>query len=1441
MKKRFLSAILAFIMVLSLMPVTVLAVTVDIWDGSVATSFGGGKGTEEDPYQIRTAAQLAYLAQSVNEGTDYEDNFFMQTNDINLNNIEWLIIGNGKFFCGNYDGANHSITGLSITSNSSNEAKYVGLFGQVGYGNVSLQNIKLLGNIDVANVDAAGMLIGYHDSYSFSDNSLKIDNCSVSGKITSVGSGTYGGIIGSSYTGSANIQNCESSVNLVITSFNGGTNQGIGGIIGYCKAYNDDSAVIFSCSNSGDISVSSGGAASSAVGGIAGGVDANALLEYCSNSGNILENSNYHSTVGGVVGELSGITCTATINKCFNMGEVRSEARYVASAGGIVGENRSNDSVITNCYNSGTISDPSADSSDGTGGIVGWAYYAVSGISTSYNAGRIAADGYSGALIGRSISREDVLSQCYYLESTAPAVGNNEGVMGSGAVALSDSDMKYQGSFIGFDFDTIWEMGSDVYLYPILRMPGDGTPPGSGNDSSDKETAVILSYSPVPGATNVGYDAADPPSFRITFDRNIASGEQEYLADVDLESPGAFKIYRASDDKLVYPDAESKHWYSQYDFGLVYNQKNILSISPVNRHTLLQPGTEYYITMGEGFIAFGDGSTNRAINKGEWTFKTTGASFFSTTGNVTIQTGDEDFPTAPVQVFWDDGWFVKDATAAYNHDLARAAMALSGAAYVEDSDKNPSSASIRAALQTFGFEEIETHNYSYPLSESDNDHVAVTFAVKRIRYITDETTFLVAVVIKGTSGNEEWYSNFNIQTGSTHAGFELAKTELMGYLKEYLGGLGLGGQYKDNTKILVTGHSRGAAVANLVAAELSYSNYATQSNVYGYTFATPTVSTRARETGYENIFNIISGEDFVTQIPLGKWNYSHYGIDLLLPSKSYYPSKEYSAVSAKMASTYKRLVKKDFDFYPNGTQNVDSVIASVYQLAPSIRAFYTEKHDISGTLLLKTTTTNEYFQILADVLVNGLGVGNGLQILLSSNQSDFAGITWFFIDDYKISNHIFSAHSMAGYYSWLESCTATELFRNLNERTRETFKRIKIACPVDVYVYDESGMLVASVINETIGENTLATAVEAGVKTIDLPSDQNYTIEIIATDEGSVNYTVEEWSAQATGDSVLRTVMFNPIDIESGDELTGEVNDVLYTDSDNYALAKNDEDTIYPDSDSLNTRPSTPSHPSVSSNPNYQITVPTTPNGTVAITPKSAKSGDKVTIVVTPNAGYDTGSVTVTDKDGKQITISDAGDNKYTFIMPRSKVDVKVEFVHIQNNLSFTDVQPDAYYYDAVAWAVEKSITAGTSATTFSPDAFCTRAQIVTFLWRSAGSPKASVDSPFTDVPVDSYYYDAVLWAVEQGITNGISVTTFSPDATCTRAHAVTFLYRYEKSPAVSGTNNFTDVDTDAYYADAVQWAVGKNVTAGTSATTFSPNATCTRTQIVTFLYRDMA
>ena len=198
----------------------------------------------------------------------------------------------------------------------------------------------------------------------------------------------------------------------------------------------------------------------------------------------------------------------------------------------------------------------------------------------------------------------------------------------------------------------------------------------------------------------------------------------------------------------------------------------------------------------------------------------------------------------------------------------------------------------------------------------------------------------------------------------------------------------------------------------------------------------------------------------------------------------------------------------------------------------------------------------------------------------------------------------------------------------------------------------------------------------------------------------------------------------------------------------------------------------------------------------------------------------------VTVFTGDQGNTSDTGDWPQTGTLPT-------------NSISFTDVSKTDYFYDAVLWAVENGITTGTSRTRFSPYATCTRAQAVTFLWRASGSPTPKNSRmPFVDVSPNAYYYDAVLWALEKGITTGTSSTTFSPDAVIDRAQAVTFLYRANGAPSATEHTAFTDVPQTAYYADAVKWAVDRGITTGTSATAFSPNASCTRAQIVTFLYR---
>ena len=231
-----------------------------------------------------------------------------------------------------------------------------------------------------------------------------------------------------------------------------------------------------------------------------------------------------------------------------------------------------------------------------------------------------------------------------------------------------------------------------------------------------------------------------------------------------------------------------------------------------------------------------------------------------------------------------------------------------------------------------------------------------------------------------------------------------------------------------------------------------------------------------------------------------------------------------------------------------------------------------------------------------------------------------------------------------------------------------------------------------------------------------------------------------------------------------------------------------------------------------------------TPSGDVSV-----RAGANQTFTITPNRGYAVFDVKI---DGRSI----GAVRSYTFENISASHTIEVQF---RVRSSFVDVPSGSYYEDAVDWAVANGITTGTDAAHFSPDGICTRAQAVTFLWRAAGRPAPeSRTMPFTDVPADSYYYDAVLWAVENGITKGTSSTTFSPDDTCTRAQIVTFLWRSEQSPAAGSSNPFTDVSADAYYADAVLWAVKEAITTGTTRTTFSPDAECTRVQIVTFLWR---
>ena len=347
----------------------------------------------------------------------------------------------------------------------------------------------------------------------------------------------------------------------------------------------------------------------------------------------------------------------------------------------------------------------------------------------------------------------------------------------------------------------------------------------------------------------------------------------------------------------------------------------------------------------------------------------------------------------------------------------------------------------------------------------------------------------------------------------------------------------------------------------------------------------------------------------------------------------------------------------------------------------------------------------------------------------------------------------------------------------------------------------------------------------------------------VATGNGSaVDYYKVKVNDTLALYAVGSSLSFTAEDSQNGKTFTGwSATGVTLSDASNKTIS-----FIMPDNEVILTANWASNSPSGggggSSTPKYAVTTPDkTENGSLDVTPKNAKKGSDVTITVTPDEGYEVDEIVAKDANGNKLTLKDNGDGTYSFTMPASKVTITATFAEKKAPVApekiFADVSADDYYYEAVKWASENGVTGGIGENLFGANLPCTRAQIVAFLWRAAGSPEPKSLSSFVDVSADAYYAKAVAWAVEQGIVSGTSATTFSPDAVCTRAQSVAFLYRAfgEKVDKATG---FSDVSADAYYADAVAWAVEKGVASGIGGGLFAPEQDCTRGQIVAFLYR---
>lgn len=711
-----------------------------------------------------------------------------------------------------------------------------------------------------------------------------------------------------------------------------------------------------------------------------------------------------------------------------------------------------------------------------------------------------------------------------------------------------------------------------------------------------------------------------------------------------------------------------------------------------------------------------------------------------------------------------------DETYRYQSTLAKASLCLAMSAFTncenEVWDINLATQDHRRAYnvqrlyQTLGFTNDQYYNYDKALTDT-SDKVAFSIAMKYIDDGEGNTDTLIAIPLRGGGYGGEWGSNFNItyqNYNQNHVGFQRAANGVRSELAAYLGQLQQSGKIKGSVKLWITGYSRSAATANILAHDVSALTSLggvslSRKNIYAYTFATPAGAKNVLSNWDSNIFNIVSPVDIVPKVAPSQWKYSRYGTTLLLPMEN----------SADLINTYKELSGEE------GSYAELAILGEVQQLLL----------DVSTDRLFSYIPDSDayYDRGLNETLSTGLGKLLGCKpsdkdptglITLLNGISDVGS---FFDDPIKkaVLNQLTAeganigrAHHPELYLARLETGklnTEADFTRNFNGK--EIVVPLDKTLPgvtgggangkLDITIYDRNHQVVGSYQNGVCKSGSVAVNKTCMGVVFSLPdSSGDYTLSVRSGAESTFSFSAYTYDRAHT-DGPARIVDFSDYPMSAGDGYT------------------------------------------------YTI-----PGGTTGKYLGRSTDG-----LEECNPDYDSQS------DGNERSLDD----------------------HIP--LNFTDVPADAYFRDAVEWAVGEGITGGTSATTFSPYNVCTRAQAVTFLWRADGSPKPeSARSPFTDVKAGSYYYDAVLWAVEQGITSGTTPTTFSPDATCTRGQIVTFLYHSWGDPEVETRASFRDVPAGAYYAEPVNWAADWGVTGGTSATTFSPNAFCTRAQIVTFLYR---
>ena len=965
---------------------------------------------------------------------------------------------------------------------------------------------------------------------------------------------------------------------------------------------------------------------------------------------------------------------------------------------------------------------------------------------------------------------------------------------------------------------------------------------------------------------------------RIFFDREVADVHGG-RAGLDF-SNGTLQIHRASDDAVVYEVKESS-------FGTGYSEQVSLwgdsALAPkavrlIDATPKLDYDTEYYVTMPAGFIKMADGTGSPAIDKGNWCFKT---GFFWKNGkfkfssDITKNNNSYDYS-------YSDEYFSQVSTE-YNHNLATMSLSLAMSAFNSYETKasgyaeEVASQNVSRLLGDLQFKSIRTDSYEgRPYTHS----IAAAFGKKT--FVANENEYtLIAAAIRGGGYEAEWGGNFEVGQNGNHSGFQKAANKVLNELKQYINDE----QIRGKVKLWITGYSRSAATANLLAAAIDdkalfRGEHAVDdtmvtlelSDVYAYTFEAPMPTTNdTSPERYGNIHNIVNPIDLVPKVAPKGWSFCRYGISYYIPSAE--TTANYSDFIQRVCLKYGEIISEaanspiqPIKHFQNQSEFLDAFLDWLSEEELPRKKFSPQYENVLVPLVSEFLGAegsqygeNIFYALIEfcirypadavriiDKLKNILG--NKIFWIVVSEQAieqgmDALGWTDTTATDIlgMLGDILFQSHYPEVTLAWMHTINRVDEYRG------SKYRRLFIDCPVNVSVYDANNQLVAQIIGDEaqlLNNSTIGAYVDGNNrKIVILPVDETYRTVIDATGNGTVTYTVEEYDLSDS--SVDRLVSYQEVEITEEDCLSGVIENLDEVTAANYPLYKGE--TTNPIVPTINqgagvSQPSQPSIippaylPPISGSNNYSITISTGLGGAITTSPTSASKGTTVTLSITPDEGYALSSITVTDNKGSKLELTDKGNSKYTFIMPASAVTVNAVFEKIEPAEStpvdeaylfpFTDVLKTDWFCGAVEYVFNNELMSGTAPYTFDPQGKMNRAMVWTVLGRMADADVDGSGSP--------WYSKAQTWATSSNMSDGTN-----PTNSISRQELMTMLWRYMGSPAATADlSKFSDCESVADWANAaMQWAVSTELIVGDNGR-LNPTGDARRCEVATIFMR---